>query len=51
MLLGYFFGPSLGTWLLAAGLIVFFIVVKSVLYVDMDESIAFENCSEHVMAP
>ena len=34
----------IGNWLRC-----FFIVVKRVLYVDMDESIAFENCCERTM--
>ena len=34
----------IGSWLRC-----FFIVVKRVLYVDMDKSIAFENCSERTM--
>ena len=34
----------IGSWLRC-----FFIVMKRVLYVDMDESIAFESCGERTM--
>ena len=35
---------AIGSWLRCL-----FIVVKRVLYVDMNESIVFENCSERTM--
>ena len=49
MWLGYFLLTFVRNMVIGSWLHYFFIVVKRVLHADMDESIAFENCSERTM--
>ena len=44
-----FFLTFIGNMVIGSWLCCFFIVVKRVLYVDVDESIALEKCSEGTM--